>query len=752
MKIYPNIESRTVDWWKPKAGNVLGIVYVAIYYAKLTFEETWLYILPSLMTILGIGFLAYLLNDWFDRKTDLLVNKKNMIAGVAPLSVFGLFIGSLIIAFVPWIWLPFDKFSCLLIVFELLLIVIYSMPPIRLKTKGVLGLVNDALYAYAVPAVLAFYTFFLLIKDSYLGFPTGIVSLFFWQFIVGIYNINIHQIEDVENDRRTNTNTVATKIGKNRLLRINILFFWPLSVFSFLYFVYLLNNYFIFFCCLGLIAIKFMLLFAQKKPMAWVNSPFLEDLQRLNLHYHRFFPHLVLLFLIYIDPLFFWLGIIHVVVFTFDQFSPIWHVGRKLTFIYLIQPTHYFAVKFGVLKRVNMNRPYREAKEIINNGISIAVMNRNRDKYTETFVKQKVEVLHHAGYDVHYLYGDNLPTESLSSGTLLSNYKSIRYFKKWFYAIMDKSESQLNERALKYYLLNNNVQLVLAEFGTVGVEVGSVCKALGIPFLVTFYGYDFHHEHTFRSHRERYVDVLQHAEIVFGVSKELTKKLKEVLPNVDVNYLPCLMNTELFSKTTQLVDKPSFVSIGRFAETKAPHLTILAFNEVLKSLPEAKLIMVGKDGGGELFEAAVILVKALCIDHAVEFKGIQSPEQIVNIMKQSRVFVQHSLTTPLNGDKEGTPVAVMEAMASGMPIVTTRHAGILDLMDHGVTGLLVDEYDWKAMSEEMIRLASNDELANKLGQAASSRIQNDPLIWQGSSVFLNYIHEVLSKKTYHVRE
>jgi glycosyltransferase involved in cell wall biosynthesis len=121
-------------------------------------------------------------------------------------------------------------------------------------------------------------------------------------------------------------------------------------------------------------------------------------------------------------------------------------------------------------------------------------------------------------------------------------------------------------------------------------------------------------------------------------------------------------------------------------------------------------------------------------------------------MKQSRVFVQHSLTTPLNGDKEGTPVAVMEAMASGMPIVTTRHAGILDLMDHGVTGLLVDEYDWKAMSEEMIRLASNDELANKLGQAASSRIQNDPLIWQGSSVFLNYIHEVLSKKTYHVRE
>jgi glycosyltransferase involved in cell wall biosynthesis len=74
------------------------------------------------------------------------------------------------------------------------------------------------------------------------------------------------------------------------------------------------------------------------------------------------------------------------------------------------------------------------------------------------------------------------------------------------------------------------------------------------------------------------------------------------------------------------------------------------------------------------------------------------------------------------GDSEGTPVGVLEAGASGLPVVATRHAGILDVVVDGATGLLVDEGDVVGMAEHMLRLAREPELAGRLGQAARRRI------------------------------
>jgi glycosyltransferase involved in cell wall biosynthesis len=174
-------------------------------------------------------------------------------------------------------------------------------------------------------------------------------------------------------------------------------------------------------------------------------------------------------------------------------------------------------------------------------------------------------------------------------------------------------------------------------------------------------------------------------------------------------------------------------------------LTILAFSEVVKTLPLARLIMIGKDGGGELFESCIILAKALGVDQSIDFKGIRSPLEISEIMSSTAVFVQHSLTTPLNGDKEGTPVAVMEAMCAGLPIVATRHAGIQDLITHEETGLLVNEYDWKSMAEEMIRLATNQEYSRKLGRNARNRVLSDELIANGKLSFLDHVNEIRKK-------
>jgi colanic acid/amylovoran biosynthesis glycosyltransferase len=83
--------------------------------------------------------------------------------------------------------------------------------------------------------------------------------------------------------------------------------------------------------------------------------------------------------------------------------------------------------------------------------------------------------------------------------------------------------------------------------------------------------------------------------------------------------------------------------------------------------------------------------------------------------------VQHSVVAE-SGDSEGTPVAVLEAGASGLPVLATRHAGIPDVVVEGTTGLLVDERDVDGMAEHMVRVLRDPALAGALGRAARAHV------------------------------
>ena len=87
-------------------------------------------------------------------------------------------------------------------------------------------------------------------------------------------------------------------------------------------------------------------------------------------------------------------------------------------------------------------------------------------------------------------------------------------------------------------------------------------------------------------------------------------------------------------------------------------------------------------------------------------------------MRQCGVFVQHSLTDPDNGDEEGLPAAIQEAMAHGMAVVSTRHSGIPEAVIENVTGLLVDEGNVKEMAMALLRVRS---CASNLGDAGYRR-------------------------------
>jgi colanic acid/amylovoran biosynthesis glycosyltransferase len=279
---------------------------------------------------------------------------------------------------------------------------------------------------------------------------------------------------------------------------------------------------------------------------------------------------------------------------------------------------------------------------------------------------------------------------------------------------------------VKRYLKKNNIKLVIAEFGTCGAEVCSLCQELKIPLIVIFHGYDAHRADIIEQYSIKYKILFAYSSAIVGVSNDILSSLKNLgAPKEKMFYLPCSFDESRFKYADHSNNEKIFLTVGRFCETKSPHLVLLAFALVLQKIPEAKLIMIGKDGGGELFEACHILVKSLKIENSVTFKGILSSQNVFEEMQKARVFVQHSVTTPLVNDKEGTPVSVVEAMACGLPVIATRHAGIAEIIQNNNSGILVEEYDYKTMANEMIRVCNDDKLAYQLGKNAAESIREN---------------------------
>jgi colanic acid/amylovoran biosynthesis glycosyltransferase len=244
----------------------------------------------------------------------------------------------------------------------------------------------------------------------------------------------------------------------------------------------------------------------------------------------------------------------------------------------------------------------------------------------------------------------------------------------------------------------------------------------GVKLVVHFHGYDAHNQDEIRSYRERYAAMFDYASAVIAVSSKMGSALLQLgLPEGKLFYNPCGIDVSMFAGANPSAAPPQFLSVGRFVDKKAPHLTLLAFREALQRAPEAALTMAGN---GPLLEACRQMARGLEIASSVAFPGVLPSSRIAEMMRAARGFVQHSVTTTY-GDSEGTPVAVLEAGASGLPVVSTYHAGIGEAVIHERTGLLVEEGDIRGMGAHMARLALDASYAGQLGAQARRHIADN---------------------------
>ncbi len=222
--------------WNYKIPFLITIPYLVFLIGSTASFQPIFSILVSIAIIIGVAGIGYLTNDLGDRKKDALILKPNSTQNLGLPSIVFLLVFFLLLIIAPWFYLPFDRLSLILLSVQIILFVVYAFPPLRLKERGFLGVLTDALYAHVVPAVLSSYTFYKFGFCSEKHFLVFVIILCAWQLILGIRNILFHQLKDYSDDIKSQTRTFVTYFGeeKSKLLCRNLLL--PFEIFYFFIF------------------------------------------------------------------------------------------------------------------------------------------------------------------------------------------------------------------------------------------------------------------------------------------------------------------------------------------------------------------------------------------------------------------------------------------------------------------------------------------------------------------------------------
>jgi len=273
--------------------------------------------------------------------------------------------------------------------------------------------------------------------------------------------------------------------------------------------------------------------------------------------------------------------------------------------------------------------------------------------------------------------------------------------------------------ALAGFFRAHDVDVVLAEFGNAGAAICPSLVKLGIPLVVHFHGHDAHRDSLLTDRLRRQYDFLfEHAAAILVVSRHMENALVQMgCPPERITYNPYGPRDRFYEVEPDY--RPTVLSVGRFTDIKANYLVLLAFREALATHSDARLVMAGD---GELLETCKTLAEVWGIADRVDFPGPVPHADIPRLFSQACCFAQHSLT-PSYGDAEGTPNTILEAGAAALPVVSTRHAGIPDVVVEGETGLLVDELDVDGMARHMGALLSDPERCREMGAAAREHIR-----------------------------
>lgn len=249
-------------------------------------------------------------------------------------------------------------------------------------------------------------------------------------------------------------------------------------------------------------------------------------------------------------------------------------------------------------------------------------------------------------------------------------------------------------------------RLFHVNFGHSALEMQYYANQLGIPMTAYFLGFDAAACLKDVAYCKRLNKSI--FESVFVNSEDMKKRLTPYLRSgmkCDVVYCGIPLERFPFKHRTSVREGALFLQVCRLEAKKGVGITLNAFSRYCKeSDPSAKLVIAG-DGPqkAELLRMA----QALKLNESVVFLGAIGYQRYLELLQTADVFMQPSITAP-NGDMEGIPTAICDAMACGLPVLATKHSGIPEVITDGENGFLTEENDVDGLYNRMALLRKTD--------------------------------------------
>jgi glycosyltransferase involved in cell wall biosynthesis len=264
-----------------------------------------------------------------------------------------------------------------------------------------------------------------------------------------------------------------------------------------------------------------------------------------------------------------------------------------------------------------------------------------------------------------------------------------------------------------------------AHFGPDGALAMPLAEELKIPLVVTFHGYDasltdeeFGQSFPGRWYLGRRERLKQAATSFVAVSHFIAGKLFEQgFPGekVQVHYIG--VDTDEFKPQPQVARERKILFVGRLVEKKGCEYLIRAMEPIQKAMPDVELVVVGD---GPLRGSLEQLAKSLLRKYT--FTGAQPATSIREWMNRASVLCTPSVIAD-NGDAEGFGMVFIEAQSSGLPVVSFASGGIPEAVQHGATGYLAPEKDWRKLSEYLGCLLSDTATWTRFSHAGREWVQ-----------------------------
>lgn len=297
----------------------------------------------------------------------------------------------------------------------------------------------------------------------------------------------------------------------------------------------------------------------------------------------------------------------------------------------------------------------------------------------------------------------------------------------WFRQMRDRpwQISPSEVRTLQRILEETKARLLHIYFGQIAVHLLPLIRTWKNPSVVSFHGADVMVDMNKPAYREATQQMLDSVNLVLVRSESLRRALIEVgcaAKKIELQRTGIPLDEFPFKERNfSAPGEWRFVQAGRLIEKKGLPVTLRAFAAFLHQYAKATLTIAGE---GPLRDELQKLAGELNIAERVSFTGFISQERLREIYYASDIFL-HPSHTGSDGNQEGIPNAMLEAMASGLPVFATEHGGIPEAIENGVSGVLVPERDHEALANALINAARDPDFLSRIAQCGAQAVRKN---------------------------